>query len=573
MQENPEFWPWNSAKSMGRKNQTLIRLLVLIAIIVFVNLIGDSFFARFDLTKEKRYSLSDLSVQTARWLDYPMLVTVYLEGDFPPNIRNYQEAIRTMLVEMKQYAGRNLEYNFVDPSNNPDLVNSLRDRGFLPIPIKVRVSATETKQQFMWPVVRFGYRDREVYTDLIKGASVMTPQGPNVNFTKAEEDLEYRMVSSMRKLTKDGGGEVIGLMQGHGELQPGEMVEFLTEIQKSYNVYTLDLANTPNYEISPSIDVLLILRPTLAFSERDKYEIDQYLMRGGSILWLINEEKVDLNMYQKQATLTEIRELNLDDMFFQYGFKLNADLIQDMECEATEVFEPASNTFLSKKYPYYPLVYSFPQHPITRNVDATLLRYASSIDTFQQDGVKKTAFMLTSQLSRTLQGKQFIDINSVISEPPAQALFNKPNRITGLLMEGIFQSVFTGRQAPVDSIATEAPVARFGAQNNPIAPGSMVVISDDEFGLGKEYQGQRQFLPYDNKSLLMNAIDYLTGDEALTSIRSKSVVERRLSRSKVQESALSIRVLNMVVPILMILLFGFVRWYLRKRKNEKLRLE
>ncbi|MEM7375497.1 MAG: gliding motility-associated ABC transporter substrate-binding protein GldG [Bacteroidota bacterium] len=557
---------------MGKKSQTLIRLLVLIAIIIFVNLIGDSFFTRIDLTKEKRYSLSDLSVQTARWLDYPMLVTVYLEGDFPPNIRNYQEAIRTMLIEMKQYAGRNLEYNFVDPSNNPDLIQSLKERGFLPIPIKVRVSATETKQQFMWPVVRFGYRDREVFVDLIKGASVLTTQGPNVNFVKAEEDLEYRMVSSIRKLTKEDGGGVIGLLQGHGELPPDQIAEFLTEIQKSYNVYTLSLSNTPNYEISPSIDVLLILRPTEAFSERDKYEIDQYLMRGGSILWLVNEEKVDLNTYQKQATLSEILELNLDDMFFQYGFKLNADLIQDLECEATEVFEPASNTFLSKKYPYFPLVYNFPQHPITRNVDATLLRYASSIDTFQQEGVKKTVFMTTSPLSRTLQGKQFIDINSVISDPPAQALFNRPNRITGVLMEGVFESVFNGREAPIDSIASSPPSARFGARNNPVAPGSMVLISDDEFALGKEYQGRRQFLPYDNKSLLMNAIDYLAGDEALTSIRSKSVVERRLSRTKVQQSAVGIRLLNLVVPILLILLFGVVRWYMRKRKHEKLRI-
>ena len=469
----------------------MIRLVALLAIIVFVNLIGDSFFRRIDLTKEKRYSLSDLSVETTRWLDYPMLVTVYLEGDFPPNIRNFQEAIRTMLLEMKQYAGKNLEFAFVDPSNNPDLIRSLEERGIFPIPIKVRVSATETKQQYMWPAIRFRYREREVYADLIKGASVLTPQGPNVDFTKAEEDLEYQLVSSMRKLTQAEGGGVVGILQGHGELRPEQIGEFLSEIQNSYNVYTLDLVNTPNYEISPSIDVLLILRPTKPFSERDKYEIDQYLMRGGRIFWLINEEEVDLNMYQKQSTLTEIRELNLDDMFFQYGFKLNADLIQDLECETTEVFQPGASggTFLSKKYPFFPLVYNFPKHPITRNADASLLRYASSIDTFAQSSVRKTVFLRTSPRSRSLQGRQFIDINVLLQEPPAAALYNKSGLITGLLMEGIFESVFVGREAPVDSLATAPPAARFGPRNNPTAPGAMVVISDDEFAQGKEYQG------------------------------------------------------------------------------------
>ncbi|MEM7657983.1 MAG: gliding motility-associated ABC transporter substrate-binding protein GldG [Bacteroidota bacterium] len=555
-----------------KKLQNNIRYLLLIGIIVMVNLFGDGCFQRFDLTKEQRYSLSDLTVETVQGIEYPMVVTVFLEGEFPPNIRNFQEAVRTSLLEMKQYAGRNLEYEFVDPSNNPDLLRLFQERNFVPVPVKVQESATETKQVLMWPMVRIRYREREVYVDLLKGATVMTVRGPNVDFLKAEQDLEYKLVSALRKLQQERGG-VIVLLQGHGELTPQEIPELQAEIQTSYNFFTLNLPNTPNYEISPTIDVLMVLQPTQPFSERDKYELDQYLMRGGSILWMLNQEVVDMNMYRKQATLTELRELNLDDLFFKYGCKINYDLIQDLECESTEVFQagPNGGTFLSKKWPYFPLALAFPDHPINRNVDAVLMRYANSIDTFAQAGVKKSVFLQSSPSSRLVQGKQFIDVNQVLANPPAPSLYNRSNLITGLLMEGVFESLFVGRRPPTDSLAPNPPAARFGAKNNPIAPGSMVILSDDEFSLGKEYQGQRGYMPYDNKTLLMNAIDYLAGDEALVQIRSKSVAERRLSRDKVVNNLTSIRLLNLGLPLLILAVFGGVRAYLRRRKHAGLK--
>jgi gliding-associated putative ABC transporter substrate-binding component GldG len=553
--------------------QLQIRYIALIGIIIFVNLIGDSCFRRLDLTKENRYSLSELSLETVEAFDYPVVATVFLEGEFPPNIRNFQEAIRTTLLEMKQYAGANLEYTFVDPANNPELLQLFQERKFTPVPVKVQVSPTETKQQYMWPMIRLRYREREVYVDLLKGATVITVQGPNVDFLKAEEDLEYKLVSAMRKLTQEQGG-VIVLLQGHGEMTPTDIPELQAEIQTSYNFFTLSLPNSPNYEISPSIDVLMILRPTQPFSERDKYEIDQYLMRGGSVLWMLNQEVVDMNMYRKQSTLTELRELNLDDLFFKYGCKVNYDLLQDLECESTEVFQPgpSGGTFLNKKWPFFPLALNFPDHPIARNVDAVLMRYANSIDTFHQDGVNKEVFLRSSPSSRLLQGSQFIDVNEVLQNPVAPSLYNRSGLITGLLMEGVFESLFAGRQAPTDSVIPNPPAARFGAKNNPIAPGRIAIISDDEFAQGKEYQGQRGYLPYDNKIMLMNAIDYLAGDEALAQIRSKSVAERRLSREKVVNNLTLIRVLNLGLPILLIAIFGLIRWYFRRRRNLRLQV-
>ncbi|MEM9986236.1 MAG: GldG family protein, partial [Bacteroidota bacterium] len=340
--------------------QKNLQLLLIAGLLIAANLILSSFFLRIDLTQEKRYSLADITLQTAEELEVPMTITVYLEGDFPPNIREFQEAIRTTLLEIKQYAGSDFAFNFVDPSKNPELLAVFRERGFAPIPVKVRLSTTETKEQYMWPILVLRYRDRELYVDLLKGTAVMTPQGPNVNFAKAESDLEYKITSAMRSISRERGG-LVALLQGHGEVAVENLSGLGTAISNQYTVGQLDLSQVPNYEISPSINVLVVLQPTLPFSERDKYEIDQYLMRGGSILWVMDLQEVDLNLYRNQSTLTQLRELNLDDMFMNYGLKLNYDLIQDLECEATEVFQPESRSFVSKKWLFSPLALEFPE--------------------------------------------------------------------------------------------------------------------------------------------------------------------------------------------------------------------
>ncbi|MEZ4772457.1 MAG: gliding motility-associated ABC transporter substrate-binding protein GldG [Bacteroidia bacterium] len=555
---------------MQKSLQKNIQLILVIALLVVVNLIASGYFYRFDLTKEKRYSLSDLTISTVESLDYPLIITVFMEGDFPPNIRKFQDAIRTTLLEMKLYAGGNLEFEFVDPAKNPELMQLFTQKGYRPVPIKVRVGPTETKEQYMWPLVVMRSRDREVYVDLLRGSSVMTPQGPNVDFLKAEADLEYKLTASIRNLQKERGG-VIALLQGHGEIPVEQIPDLGREIQNSYNLYTYNLANVPEYEVSPSVDVLVILQPTKPFSERDKYEIDQYLIRGGSVLWIMDQELVDMDMYRKQATLTSLYDLNLDDLFMKYGLKLNYDLIQDLEAESTEVFQPGESggTFLSKKWVFSPLVFNFPEHPISRNVDAVLLRYASSIDTFSQPGLENHVFLHTSPRSRTIQGRQFIDVNEYIQTPPPENLFSQGRKIAGVVAEGIFQSLFTGRKAPVDSLAPNPPAARFGSANNPSAPGKMAIISDGEFAQGKLYRGERGSLPYDNKILLMNAIDYLAGDEALNQIRSKEVVVRQLSKEKARNFAGWIRVMNIGFPVLLVVLFGLGRFWFRRWKNEK----
>ena len=593
-----------------------LNLLIIIGLIIFVNLVGTSFFSRIDLTKEGRYSFSELSQQSLSDLPQPCYAEVYLEGEFPAKIRRYQEVLRTTLIEYQRMSSNYFDFEFIDPADNGNLKRDLAQRGISPIPIRVQKSELRQEEQLMFPVVVLRSGEREQYIDLFKGCAF-----PNleINFAKAESELEYKLTSALRNLSRRRQG-FIAVLQGHGEhemrpeikweISPSgdsvprvsrvvtEMSEFLGALDNAYSIAALDLTQTPDGSISPSVDLLMILQPTEAFTEREKYEIDQYIMRGGNVLWVLDQQKVDLDLFEKRSTLTELYDLNLDDMFMHYGFKVNYDLVQDINCEATEVFNPQIKQFAERPWIFYPRMNLFPDHPVNRNVDAILMRYASSIDSFTQAGVRKEVFLQSSPYSRTIQGKQFIDLNEYLRNPPPEGLFNKGNRIMGLMVEGHFSSLFKGRAIPVDSLNPEKPSAIFlersdlaeriaaelAREDSSIADQRMqeylervsspygrrmAVISDGEFVLPKAFRGKRQFLPYDNKTLLLNVVDYLTGDQALTGLRSKNVEDRPLSRKKIQGKATLIQILNLLLPILLVIAFGLFRFWRRRKKNEK----
>ena len=570
-------------------NQKNIRYFLIIGILIILNFIASAYFARIDLTKEKRYSLSEVSKNTMDSLNYPLTLQIYMEGEYPPNIGRFQDAIRSTLVEMQQYAEGNLDFEFIDPKNNTELIKELSQRGMPPIPVTVQTSKMETENKKLFPYAYVSYRGKEKYIDLVKGCVLSSGQ---LDFSKAEGDLEYKLVSPIRGLIKENAGN-IAIMEGHGEISIDRLGEWITGMQNTYNVFRYDMKKNAGNGIAPTIsesdmkkigkeipenlkyrsgiDVLVIAQPQTAFSEREKYEIDQYLMRGGSLLLVLSQEKVDLDMYEKRASLSLLQDLNLDDLCLKYGFKINYNLIQDLSCEKTEVFiEGASGgSFQSLPWIFSPMIYQFPNSPIARNTDQVLLRYASSIDTFAQKGVTKQVFLATSNDSRTVDGQQFIDLNAYLQEkPPVQLFKNKGNKMAGVMIEGMFTSLFAGREAPTDSLSPNPPSAVFGDRS--ALPGHIAVISDGNFPLGKTFRGKVGYIPYDNKTILMNVIDYLAGDDALTQIRAKEVQIRLLDREKVVKNSTLIQAVNLLLPVLLVVLFGVIRTYLRKRKNEKI---
>lgn len=540
------------------------RSLYWIGGILLLNVLAGQAFIRWDLTAEKRYSLSPISKETVRELSYPMEVTVFLEGAFPIQIRRYQEALNTTLYELKQYSRSKLQLNFVDPTQAQWARDTLRKYGFRPVPVRVQSSATEMTQKAMYPVIHLQYGERSRYLDVMQDFSL--PNG-EIDLVRAEANLEYKLVAGIRSLIRETP-LTVAFLQGHGE-HPIQALpnDVGREFQLNYNWGIFDMRENPGLPIDRVIDVLVVMQPTAPFSERDKYELDQYLMRGGSILWMLDLEQVDLDVFEKRSTLTQLYELNLDDLFFTYGFKVNADLIQDLQSEQQEFFleGPSGGSFRSEPWPFYPLVSTFPDLPVTRNVDLVLLRNAGSIDTFSLPGVSKSVFMRSSPQSRKLPNVQYIDLNEVLLAQQAPQLFSGQGPfITGILSEGAFPSSFQGRKMPdTGPGGYRGEVPPFEGQ---ALPGSkLAVISDGEFALGKYFRGKRGFSPYDNRSLLLNLIDYLGGDDLLSSVRAKEVAVRPLNPDKVRQYATWIRWGNLVFPLVLLVLFGGLRFLWRKR--------
>lgn len=583
----------------------LLRLLLIAVIILTINVISDSFFRRIDLTKEGRFSLSEVTTNVLDTLDYPMFITAYMEGEFPNEIRTFQEALRTTLLEMKQFAGSNLQFSFEDPSNNVELLQEFAQRGFTGIRVGERLSAVEEKQQQMWPLVVVRYRGNEVFIDLLKGCLEPVPTGGAVpNFLKAESDLEYKLTSAMLSLTAESQ-TVVGLLRGHGELNNAQIQELGSALQNRFAMVDYNLRTTyAGRSISNDIDVLLVLDPKIPFTEREKYELDQYLMRGGSIFWIMDPQRVDMDMYNKRSAVTELKRLNLDDFFMHHGIKINYDLIQDLSCEKIEVVVPGAERpeIIEQPWIFSPFVVDFPDHPVTRNVDFVVLRYPSSIDTFEVPGLKHIPFILTSQDSRKIAGSQFIDINEYLNNPPPPNLFRAGPQMAGVLIDGEMQSLFAGRPIPTDSFSPNPPNQAFVANSVVRRDGEtreayearimeqiedvrvrkymldlndrrqMAVISDSDFPLGALFRGERAYMPFDNKGMLLNVIDYLTGDVSLTNIRSKDVVARRLDIDKVRDDQGFWQSINLIIPVLVVILIGAVRFWWRRRKNEKLKI-
>ncbi|GIV24352.1 MAG: hypothetical protein KatS3mg026_0044 [Bacteroidia bacterium] len=313
---------------------------------------------------------------------------------------------------------------------------------------------------------------------------------------------------------------------------------------------------------------ILVLGPDSAFTEREKYELEQYLLRGGRLLWLVDFQRINLS---ESTALTQLRELGLDDLFFRWGWRPGYDLVQDFSCGYIEVIRGYYNGPLwgAEKWLYYPIVYIFPPHPITRTVDAVLFRYAGSVDTLPRPGLRHTILALSSPLSRSVKGTQLIDINLLLKSPPSPEAFRgKGFRPMAVLSEGVFESVFQDREPPTDAFAPSPPTARFLPRSG--LPGKAILITDGELALPAEVQGRSaDYTPLDNLTFLLNCVDYLTGEIALTQVRSRSVQIRRLNPEWLRRHTLLIQALNLGGPLVLMIAVGVGLYFWRRNRYRK----
>ena len=556
-----------------------------LVIIALVNIIGSYMFTRIDLTSEKRYSLSDETKELLRDLDDYVFFRVYLEGDFPAGFKRLRNATKEMLDEFRAYTDY-IDYEFINPSAADDpkerqsTYQLLVESGLQPTDLQVKTGEGQSSR-IIFPGALVTYKAEEIPVELLK-TQFGLPSEAQLN--NSIQFLEFNLSNTIKKLTQ-GQKPKVAYIEGHGELGPDETADLMATLAADYSVERIApegqlnslteriARDTADTRILNKYDAIIIAKPDSTFSEQDKFIIDQFIMRGGKVLWLIDPVLASMDSIQNQeSTVGVAKDLKLEDQLFRYGIRLNNDLVLDLNALPIPLVvgqmgdQPQIELF---PWYYFPILTPVSDHPIVKNLNVIKTEFVSSIDTIAVPGIKKTILLKTSPYSRTVSTPVFISLR-MISEEPDEQLYRGPAQPVAVLLEGEFKSLYQNRIPP--QIAHDKDIGFLEKSR----PTSMVVVSDGDIvknqfrtdggyplPLGYDKYTRRTF---GNKEFVMNALAYLIDERGLISIRSKELTIRMLDKTRVSENELLVQIVNVSVPIILIIIYGLISNYFRKRK-------
>ena len=577
---------WAKKKNLRRSHWLEMGATVLI--VVFVNVIGQYVFHRVDLTSERRYTLSKATKQMLKEIDEPVLFRVYLEGEFPSDFKRLQSETKEMLNQFRAY-NSNIEYEFVNPNSFTDrqeqqvFYQKLASKGIQPTQISVG-SGTSLTTQILIPAADVYYRGRETSVQLLQNQKYVSDA---TLLNNSIQNLEYTLSSAIRQLAQ-GPKRSIGFLQGHGELTGGVLYDIQRSLQETYSLdyVTIDgqiqaltahrqEGDTGGYRFYNLYDLLIVAKPTEQFSEQDLYIIDQYIMYGGKVLWLIDALNADLDSLSAQGQFMATRlPLGLDEMLFNYGVRINPDVLMDMRCRPIPIqvgMVGEKPQFQFRPWYYFPEIVPLSDHPIVRNLDLIKTDFPSSVDLIDND-IRKTVLLTTSEYTRVKNAPAMIDLADANVEPDRR-LYSRSSVPIAVLLEGQFRSTWRNRLAPH---FTSLPEMGYREQSD---DNRMIVISDGDVIRNRYMANDGTVLPvgydyytqtlYANKELILNAVNYLVGDDGLMASRSRNITLRKLNVVKVQEQRGMYQVLNVVLPVVILALAGGVIVLVRKRKYTK----
>ncbi len=574
---------WRKKKDLRRGHW--IELTAGILIVVFVNVIGYYVFGRLDLTSERRYTLSKSTKALLKKIDEPLLYRVYLEGDLPSDFKRLQNETKEMLNQFRAY-NKNVQYEFVNPNSFEDpkerqvFYQKLAQKGIQPTQIQVS-TATGYTQQVLIPAADVIYRGEETSIQLLQSQKYVD-QVQLLN--NSIQSLEYVLSNAIRALSR-GKRPTVAFLRGHGELELPNLSDMIGSL---WEYYTLDTArmdgninsltarslnpSDSTYSFRNKYDLIIVAKPTRPFSDQDLYILDQYVMYGGKLLWLVDPLDADMDSLEHagQAVATRL-PLNLDEMLFTYGVRINPDLVMDIRCRPVPmkvgmVGEHAQIQF--QPWMYFPEIVPLSPHPIVRNLDLIKTDFVSSMDLID-NGVDKTVLLQTSEFSRVKNAPAIYDLNEAKVEPDRR-LFNRQHIPVAVLMEGSFKSMFRNRLTP-DFMDIPSMGYRETSDTT-----RMIVFSDGDiiknrfnyqdatgYPLGYDFYTETM---YANKELLLNCVDYLVGEDGSIASRSRNIKIRKLNVMKVKEERTKYQLLNILLPVGIVVVAGVVIVLLRRRK-------
>ncbi|NGY37582.1 gliding motility-associated ABC transporter substrate-binding protein GldG [Flavobacterium sp. XN-5] len=554
------------------KKSNLKSVLITIALLLVINGIGNYFFHRFDLTKDKRYTLSTTSLNIIKQVKEPLYIKIYLQGDLPGEFKRLQLETQQLLEEFQAY-NKNIVFEFINPLENEDTsmdnIKELYRKGLTPINITVDDKGKQSQAMvFPWAIAI--YQNKEVNIPLLKnrmGASTTEMVIGSV------QHLEYSISDAFHKVST-AKQKTVAVIKGNGELQDILMAKFLLQIRESYHIgpFTLDsVAKDPTGSLNAlqKYDLAIIAKPTETFSDSEKQVLDQFIINGGKTLWLIDQVNAEMDsLYNPSgSTLAFPRDLNLNDMFFKYGLRINPDIVKDEQGSPIKLAtgeQGSATQFQEFNWKFAPLVYPESTHPIVKNLGGIKFDFANPIDTLK-NGIKKTVLLKSSPYSKKIGAPVEINLDIVAEETSPNHYIKTGNIPLAVLLEGSFHSMFENRVLPFE----QATFQGTGKKNK------MIVISDGDViknQLDKNFQpvelgyDQRSGNLYDNKDFMLNCVNYLLDDTGLINIRSKDLDLPLLDKEKVFENYTQTQVITIGLPLLILVLFGGLFTYLRKRK-------
>ena len=551
-------------------NKNLKHILILVIALIAINFISSNFYKRFDLTSDKRYTLSESAIHVIKDLESPILIDVFLEGDdFPSEFRRLQKETKQLLEEFSA-ENNNIIFNFINPLENESTrernIQQLTQRGLTPMQLSVQESG-KSSQAVIFPWALASYNEETVVISLVKNKIGATQQELVSN---SVQHLEYAFADGFSKLIKTKRRK-IAILKGNNQLEDKYIADFVKKLGEYYFIapFTLDsVARNPQKTLADikAFDLIISAKPTEAFSEEEKLVLDQYTMNGGKSLWLIDAVAIEKDsLYNASGTNFAVnRDLNLTDFFFKYGVRINPVMVSTLYSAPITLAmgEGSESQFQHLKWPYSPLAGSSSNHPIVNNLNLVKFDFANQMDTLKNN-IKKTILLETAPLTR-LEGTPKEVSLEVVTKEQDHTSFNKGNQTLAVLLEGEFNSVYSNRIKPFKlreekdkSVVTKMIVIADGD----VIKNDVIRNAPQELGFDR-WTGQT----YGNKEFLLNAVNYLLDDGGLINIRSKEIAVAFLDQQKIAAQKTKWQLINILLPLVLLALFGLVFNYLRKKK-------
>jgi gliding-associated putative ABC transporter substrate-binding component GldG len=559
------------------KNKNLKSVLLISLLLIVINLAGNFYFLRFDLTADHRYTLSPTTLKIIKEVKEPLIIDVFLKGEFPGEMKKLQTETQQILEEFKAY-NSNIMFQFVNPLEEEDkrdeTIQSFVERGLTPINLTLNDKGKQT-QEVVFPWAITTYHEQSISVPLLKnimGASTAEKVVSSV------QHLEYAFTNAINTVTKKEHKKVI-IIKGNDELDDQYIFNFIKSVKENYLIakFPLDSINinpTAGLQFLKKYDLAIIAKPKKPFSDEQKQVLDQFIVNGGKAIWLVDPVHMEMDSLNNETgtNLAFPIDLNLNDLFFKYGIRIHPALIKDLQASpiVLETGEPGTGTQKIKLPWYYsPMVYPSQntKHPISSNLDAIKFQFASPIETLKND-INKTILLQSSQYSKLVGTPTEVSLRMVSEELTPKDFYGYGNYPVAVLLEGKFHSVYENRILPFK----DATYKNIGKNSKMIVISDGDVIKNELDKKGNDVElglDQRTGFFYGNKEFLMNCVNYLLDDNGLINIRSKVVNLPILDKEKVYDNYTIAQIISVGLPLIILGIFGLLFTFLRKRKYSK----